>query len=335
MKTYRNRARHSRGFTLVEMLVVLAILVALASIAVTSLEGVQDQARNDATQRGMQSIEDAVLGQQNLHTPDGVPVITGFVADIGRLPKAAIKTVNGVSQTQPQELWDNPYGLAAFGIKQAVIGNIPTGTAGTAPTGDEDSEVYVPCGWRGPYLRLGIGQSALADGWGNPFELLKVDRTPVAVTPTPDEISIVRSLGVDNVRNSTATNDYREDVYVNFNTSAFSGASTGQEYPAVSASDNYHAPLTVSVRNYDASPISAGVTVTLKYYGPDPATGKIKVFTSAQTVATSSANITFVISDPAITIGSRVLRAYDGTRKSAATPVVLLRTGNSQELVLY
>ena len=33
-----------------------------------------------------------------------------------------------------------------------------------------DSSVYVPTGWRGPYLRLPFGKSRLFDPWGNPME---------------------------------------------------------------------------------------------------------------------------------------------------------------------
>ena len=63
-KPLRHFGAMKRGFTLVELLVVLLILVILAGIAVQSLEGVEDQTRYQATQRGMQNIEDALIDGQ-------------------------------------------------------------------------------------------------------------------------------------------------------------------------------------------------------------------------------------------------------------------------------
>ena len=78
--------RSERGLTLVEMLVVLAILVALTTVAVNSTEGVVDQGRYDATGNTLDGVRDAVLGREGLKGPDDRPFITGFVADMGRLP---------------------------------------------------------------------------------------------------------------------------------------------------------------------------------------------------------------------------------------------------------
>lgn len=328
--------RAARGFTLLEMVVVLAILALLATVAVRSLDGQLDQSKYDATIIGMQNIQDAVIGSANQRAPDGTRLITGFAADMGRLPKATQVTVGGVAQLQLQELWDNPNGLAPFGIKQAIPANIANPVAGVAPIGDEDDTVFVPCGWRGPYLRLNIGQTTLADGWGNPFEFLKKDRTPI--TAATDEVSIIRSLGQDNVSNNSLTNDYREDLYLNFNTNQFLGTATPPDYPAVAASDSYHAsPLQVAVKNADGSNFAAGLTITLKYFGPDPATGKIKVITAIAppTDATTGSQVNFTLSDDAITIGPRILRAYQTStgKKSGATRVILAPNGNLQDVL--
>ena len=40
----------------------------------------------------------------------------------------------------------------------------------------------MPCGWRGPYLRLALGQTSIRDGWGNPLILFSdLAGTPAAV----------------------------------------------------------------------------------------------------------------------------------------------------------
>ena len=320
-----------QGFTLVELVVVLAILIALATVAVSSLEGVQDQTRYSATQQGLQNIEDAVLGPANQLSPQGVPLVTGFVADIGRVPVATL--INGISQ--PQELWDNPNNLNPFGVYPAAIANIPGGTAGLAPAGDEDPAVFVACGWRGPYLRLGIGQTTLTDGWGNPYDLL--DPTRTVVIP-PGQINIVRSLGVDYIVNSSPTNNYNEDIYLNFNTNQFNGTTAINDYPAVSARDRYHAsPLQVTVQNGNGSPLGSPpsalpLTVTLKYFGPDPLTGKIKVITAQTIITSTTPSLVFTLTNASITIGPRILRAYMATTPttaSAVTPIILFPSGNT------
>src|SRR5579862_1848805 len=173
--TFMNRNKANRGFTLVELLVVLFILVILSAIAVQSIDSVQDQSRYQQTQTTMQNIENAVLGPANQHQPDGTLSITGFVADIGRLPQAISVTVtnpDGSTSTnlEPQELWAQSTSLTSFAVLQAIAPNV-------AAT-DADSDVWVPCGWRGPYIRLGAGQTDLRDGWGNPYDLRKPDRTP-------------------------------------------------------------------------------------------------------------------------------------------------------------
>jgi prepilin-type N-terminal cleavage/methylation domain-containing protein len=152
-------ATNRRGMTLVELLVVLAILALLTTVAITSTDVLMSQGRYDATTRTLTNIQEAVLGAQNAHQPDGTLVVTGFVADMGRLPACA--------STDPSlglaELWSPPSGvLGSFGLQPTI-----------------DPAVCVPCGWRGPYLRLPVGASRLCDGWGNPFILSTSGSAPV------------------------------------------------------------------------------------------------------------------------------------------------------------
>ena len=133
-----------RGMTLIELLVVLAILALLTTAAVTSSDVFMGQGRYDATSRTLSDIQEAVLGPANAFQPGGNIITSGFVADMGRLPNCtSTDTTVGLS-----ELWIQPAG-GSFTISPA-----------------SDSEVLVPCGWRGPYLRLPVGESSLRDGWG-------------------------------------------------------------------------------------------------------------------------------------------------------------------------
>jgi len=313
------------GFTLIELLVVLLILVVLTTVAVQSVDGIQDQSRYDATQRGMQNIEDAVLGQANQREADGSELITGFVADMGRPPVALM--LNG--NLQMQELWDNPStvanptGLLSFALRQATTANVGAG--------NEDLEVFVPCGWRGPYLRLGVGQTDLLDGWGRHYDLFKFNRGAVVVG---EQVSLFRSRGSDHPDlNSAPSNDYREELYMTFQTDAFASPI----YPVATAVDRHHASsVVVTVVNANGSALSG--TLSVKYYGPDPATGGVKLISLPVTgLPATSAIVTF--NDPAITIGPRILRVYEGAappypRKSPVTRVVLKPGGNQVTLRL-
>ena len=167
----RRTATARRGFTLLELVVVMAILVILAGVAIRSMEGLDQQARFEATQRCMQDINDAVVATGR--DADGSSALNGFVADLGRLPRA----VGPDPAAQLAELWSNPRNLAPFAIRPAP----------------SDSEVLVASGWRGNYLRLGVGKSVLQDGWGRAFDLLKAD----GVTPVSDgdDIVVIRSRG--------------------------------------------------------------------------------------------------------------------------------------------
>lgn len=125
------------GFTLLELLVVLVILTILTVVAVHTVDGLQDQTRFEATQRGLREVEEAVLGPANVRQPDGSLLITGFVADMGRLP------------SNPSELWLKPDDALVF--KKRTVGTV---------------ELFA--GWRGPYLKMPVG-GTLLDGWGKPF----------------------------------------------------------------------------------------------------------------------------------------------------------------------
>ncbi len=132
--------------TLFELLVVLTILAILSTVAVVSTETVISRGRFEATERTLQAIEEAILGPAPYLAEDGALATSGFVADMGRLPRDL------------SELWERgepPDDLLEFGYWVA----------------DDDGEVTVPSGWRGPYLRLPFGAQGVRDGWGKEFEL--------------------------------------------------------------------------------------------------------------------------------------------------------------------
>lgn len=130
----RNR---SAGFTLLELVVVLAVLAVVTGLAVRSLQAIDDGHRDEGSVRLLTSIEGAVLGDHQA---------AGFVSDLGRLPVAV-----GEADFSLAELWRQG-GLPSYDLRRDPV----------------DPEVAVPCGWRGPYLSLPVGGDTLRDPWGNP-----------------------------------------------------------------------------------------------------------------------------------------------------------------------
>lgn len=184
------------GFTLIELVVVLAILSLLAHLAVRELGRASHARMRRAAERQLEEIQGAVWRI----SPGGEP--EGFLADMGRLPRAAAATnESGRVVLSLAELWRRPEGTAPFELRAASATNLVV----PASAKDElaDDSVMVPCGWRGPYLRMPFGKGRLLDPWGNPVEtlddagfarLLAEDGAPVA---PGREVWKVRHLGAD------------------------------------------------------------------------------------------------------------------------------------------
>lgn len=122
-----------RGFTLIEMVVVLVVMAVAAHLAVRELSRLRERQLAETAERQLGEFRDAVWS----HDADGAP--TGFLSDMGRPPRSL------------DELWSKPDDAGRY-----VVTNIGGG-------------VYVPTGWNGPYLRLPAGKTAVFDPWGNDF----------------------------------------------------------------------------------------------------------------------------------------------------------------------
>jgi len=142
MRASSSRFNRPRSFTLIELLLVVFILAAVAATAISVVDHEDQQFRFQETQRRLAAIRTAVVGrpQQVLH---GQPQVSGFVADMGRLPKDL------------QELLD----------PKAEIGTDPD----LKPYG-VSAEFGLGAGWRGPYLQVMpdlSGERRYRDGWGS------------------------------------------------------------------------------------------------------------------------------------------------------------------------
>lgn len=137
-----NSANGQRGFTLLELLVVVFILSAIALMTVSFTGNADDQFRYEDTQTRLDQIRSAAVGQPD-RTVNGVPVVSGFLTDIGRLPDDL------------RDLVENPQ-----------VGSPPTPKY---PAWSFDAATNSWAGWRGPYvstLTRRDGIRIFSDGWG-------------------------------------------------------------------------------------------------------------------------------------------------------------------------
>jgi len=93
-----------RGFTLMELLVVLLIIGILSTVALRTIDATRDRSLFDQTTREMTELVQAMTGNPDL-TYDGRRVDFGFYGDMGRLPEGLRELVYNPGDTN----WRGPY----------------------------------------------------------------------------------------------------------------------------------------------------------------------------------------------------------------------------------
>jgi prepilin-type N-terminal cleavage/methylation domain-containing protein len=300
-----------RGLTLLELVVVLAILAALTTVAAVATDNVISQGRFDLTQKTLENVRRSVIGPDGTDAAASSEALAGFVADTGRLPLA----VGSDPSTQLAELWSNPAGLEPFGIK-------------TSPS---DPEVSLTCGWRGPYLRLPVGSESLVDGWGNPFEVMTFDGSEFIDAADGLPIYGIGSLGADGAVGSLGLDGppLSEDLSLAF-------------IDPVNLQSHWTNDVVITVRQRDASgdlvaPQGEG-TLYVAMYTPNPTTGGLAQVSATPSVTPMTIPYTATFGD--VPVGPKVVRAYQsltegGTRKSLPLTIQVTRQGQSQwDLIL-
>jgi general secretion pathway protein G len=125
--------RDTGGFTLMEVLLVLVILVVLASMAVSIFSGTQDQAMKDAA-KGQVGIFKGAVNLYKFHTKN----LPGSLNDLVNKPgdtKAAERWAGPYLDRVPLDPWDRDYKFVAPGKHNADSFDIysvgPDGNDGT------------------------------------------------------------------------------------------------------------------------------------------------------------------------------------------------------------
>jgi prepilin-type N-terminal cleavage/methylation domain-containing protein len=99
----RRSAVIGRGFTLMELLVVLLIIGVLSTVAIRTIDATRDRALFDQTAEEMKELAQAIVGDPELRT-DGRRVDFGFYGDVGRMP---VDPRELVESSDPN--WNGPY----------------------------------------------------------------------------------------------------------------------------------------------------------------------------------------------------------------------------------
>jgi prepilin-type N-terminal cleavage/methylation domain-containing protein len=145
----------NKGFSLLELLLVVSLLGMLALATTAMVDNTDDQQRFELTRTRLQQIKTAMIGDTS-RTLNGEPMISGFVADMGRLPNC-LKELLVKEDCDPS----TPLPLADWTLLyfDGVDTSVPASSVG-----------QLRGGWRGPYLETMPETTGYAfrDGWANP-----------------------------------------------------------------------------------------------------------------------------------------------------------------------
>jgi prepilin-type N-terminal cleavage/methylation domain-containing protein len=164
------------GFSMLEMLIVLAILSALTMIAVQSLEPVAEKSRYESTMQTLEGIKSAIIA---VNQNGGTTSISGLAADTSLLP-------------------DLNSGPAFFNSLVAGV-DIPESASYMLSGGL--TAVY---GWRGPYLQT-TQTTQFLDAWSQP---LGVEFRDFAGVPKNSFTELTDQLVISNTGAATTTSRY-------------------------------------------------------------------------------------------------------------------------------
>ncbi len=186
---------NENGFTLLELLIVVFILSALAFSTISLTNNADEQFRYEDTRTRLQNIRRAIVGSLEAAL-SGQKLMSGYIVDNGGLP-ANIKA-----------LVVAPAGFDAFGGKEPLFDKNPDAAGfdngGGKTDLDEPNETLFK-GHRGDYLTVPPGDGTYRDGWGNVHATAATDALNFGWAITASATSYTTtSIGSDGVAGGAA-----------------------------------------------------------------------------------------------------------------------------------
>lgn len=218
-----------RGFTLVEVIVVLAVISILVAIAVPLALKIFERTAEDSTREEMDNIKKAVIGDAR-KLQSSFRSAFGFLGDIGCLPTPSVG-----------------------GLDRLL-------TNGTLPIPFTfDSTKQTGAGWNGPYITGTPGEDFKTDQWGNDYTYTVSGACPLTATLTSNGPDGKPTTG-DEITISIAANETTATVrgsVKNTSGAGLQGVVVQIHYPVAGALPGIPATATTDINgNYSSLPSS-------------------------------------------------------------------------------
>ncbi|MGR8941762.1 MAG: prepilin-type N-terminal cleavage/methylation domain-containing protein [Gammaproteobacteria bacterium] len=152
----------ARGFSLVELTVVLLLITLIAGVAVRETSELTFQTRYEQTRERLEMIHQAILGNPR-QIINGQQAVSGFVADMGRLPNNIRELIQRSGDC------DKDGGDVSQAACAALSGTWTTNAWNSNAVSPTDPASGLRYGWNGPYLNISgnpADSAAMPDGWG-------------------------------------------------------------------------------------------------------------------------------------------------------------------------